>query len=57
MDATLPLLDGIAATRQIRESPTHFAAGGDEYLSKPFALSQLEGALERCLGRSVLKRE
>jgi len=77
MDATLPRLDGIAATRRIRESPalcdvpvvflsahaqTSFrdaalAAGGDEYLSKPFALGQLEDVLERCLGRSVLKRE
>jgi CheY-like chemotaxis protein len=76
MDATLPRLDGIAATRRIRESPAlrdvpvvflsahaqssfrdaALAAGGNEYLSKPFALGQLEGALVRCLGKGVVQR-
>ena len=70
MDASLPRLDGLAATRRIRKTPSltrvpivflsgraeaSFRAvaletGGDDYLTKPFELEQLERVLERHLG-------
>ena len=78
MDAGLPRLDGLAATRCIRDTPAlarvpivflsgHAEApfravaletGGDDYLTKPFELGQLERVLERHLvkewaGRAV----
>jgi DNA-binding response OmpR family regulator len=71
MDAGLPGLDGLAATRQIRDTPAlarvpvvflsghaeaHLRAaaletGGDDYLTKPFEVNQLESVLERHLER------
>jgi CheY-like chemotaxis protein len=71
MDASLPRLDGLAATRRIRATPAlrdvpivflsgHAEAafrsaaletGGDDFLLKPFELGQLEGLIERHLGR------
>lgn len=71
MDGSLPRLDGIAATRRIRQlgadrrvpivfvsghAEPHFyavarEAGCDEYLVKPFNFAQLDGLLEKHLGR------
>jgi DNA-binding response OmpR family regulator len=71
MDASLPRLDGLAATRRIRElSALHdvpiiflsghaqasfralaLETGGDDYLTKPFELAQLDGILQRHLGK------
>lgn len=67
MDGTLPLLDGFAATRRIRELASGcdvpivflsghaqpaseaqaFAAGCNDYLTKPFTLGELKRILER----------
>lgn len=73
MDGSLPRLDGVAATRQIRQlgapgsvpivfisghaGPASKAvaleAGCDEYLVKPFDFDQLDGVLDKHLGRGV----
>jgi two-component system phosphate regulon response regulator PhoB len=70
MDATLPRLDGLAATLRIRATPTlrdvpvvflsghaeppfraaALATGGNDFLIKPFEMSQLGKVLERHLG-------
>jgi DNA-binding response OmpR family regulator len=71
MDASLPRLDGLAATHRIRElSALHdvpivflsghaqasfralaLETGGNDYLTKPFELAQLDGILQRHLGK------
>lgn len=73
MDIGLPQLDGLAATRRMRQSerlkgvPVVFlsghaeatfrqealALGGDDYIVKPFALTELERILERYIGKSA----
>jgi CheY-like chemotaxis protein len=70
MDATLPRLDGLSATRRIRATPAlkdvpvvflsghaeapfrdaALATGGNDFLIKPFEMSQLAKVLERHLG-------
>jgi two-component system sensor histidine kinase BarA len=76
MDIGLPHLDGLAATRRMREVeglrgvPIVFlsghaeasfraqalANGGDDYLIKPFTVSQLERTVERFIGEVVEAR-
>ncbi len=71
MDATLPRLDGLAATRRIRATPAicnvpvvflsgHAEArfrtaaletGGNDFITKPFDISQLGQVLDRHLGQ------
>jgi CheY-like chemotaxis protein len=73
MDATLPRLDGLAATRRMRATPAlrdvpvvflsghaeapfrdaALATGGNDFITKPFELSQLAKMLERHLGHDV----